>query len=112
MGNGNALLHGLGALRPDDIGKGLGGMADDMDIHVVKTDFHGAAKTGGAELQRGIEAVFNFLFVLRNGIELFPLTLGEGGAVQPSLIFFFVVAHFARDPPCGKMSICDKRSLR
>ena len=52
MGNNDALLLCLFPLGGDDIGKGLGGVADDMDVHMVQAQLHGAAQARGAELQR------------------------------------------------------------
>ena len=40
-------------LGQNDLGEGLGGVADDMDVHLVQAHAHGAPQTGGAELQRG-----------------------------------------------------------
>ena len=44
---------GLGPLLQDDLGKGLGGVADDMDIHPVQPHPHGAPQARG----RGIRNV-------------------------------------------------------
>ena len=90
--DGNALFLGVLALGGDDIGEALGGPADDMDVHLVQTDFHGAAQTGGAELQRAVEAVFDLLFVTGDALQLRVLGGGEGVAVEPALVFLFI-AH-------------------
>ena len=92
-GDGDALAHGLLALGHDDVGKRLGSVADDVDVHVVQSQLHGAAQTGGAELQGGEEAVFDLLLVAGDGVELVPLLLAEGGAVQPALVLFFIIPH-------------------
>ena len=51
------------ALGTDDIRKGLGRVTNNVDIHVVQAGFHGAAQSGGAELQRSIKSLPDFLFV-------------------------------------------------
>ena len=90
--DGNALFLGVLALGGDDIGEALGGPADDMDVHLVQTDLHGAAQTGGAELQRAVEAVLDLLFVAGDALQLRVLGGGEDVAVEPALVFLFV-AH-------------------
>ena len=91
--DGDALAHRLLAFGGDDVGKGLGRVADDMDVHVVKTDLHRAAQSGGAELQRGEKAAFDLLLVAGDRVEFSPLLLGEGRAVQPALVLFFIIPH-------------------
>ena len=93
MRDDDALLPGGLALGADDIGKGLGRMADDVDIHVVQAGLHRAAQTGGTELQRCEETLADFLLILADGIELGPLALAESGAVQPVLILFHERSH-------------------
>ena len=90
--DGNALLLGVLTLGGDDIGKALGGPADDMDVHLVQTDLHGAAQTGGAELQRAVEAVFDLLFIAGDALQLRVFGGGESVAVEPALVFLFI-AH-------------------
>ena len=51
------------SLSADHIREGLCCMANDVDIHVVQAGFHGAAQSGGAELQRSIKSLPDFLFV-------------------------------------------------
>ena len=92
IGNGNALALGFLALGGNDIGKGLGGVTDDVHVHVVQAQLHGASQAGGAELQRSKEAVLNLLLVIGDGVQLCPFFLAEGGAVQPVLVFFLVVS--------------------
>ena len=92
-GDGDTLRHGLLTLGHDDVGKGLGGVADDVDVHVVQAQLHGTAQTGGAELQGGEKAAFDLLLVAGDGVKLLPLLLAEGGAVQPALVFFLIIPH-------------------
>ena len=80
------------ALGGNNVGKGLGGVTDDVHVHVVQAQLHGASETGSAELQRGKEAVLDLLLVAGDGVKLCPFLLAEGGAVQPVLIFFLVVS--------------------
>ena len=93
MVNGNALAHSLLALGGDDVGKGLGRMADDMDVHVVKADLHRAAQTGGAEFQRSKETALDLLLITRDIVQFLPFLFGEGRAVQPALVLFFIIPH-------------------
>ena len=86
----DALLAGLLALGLDDRGKGLGGPADDVDVHAVETGGHYAAQSGGAELQRREKAALYLFIVLGDGGKLLPLLLAERGTVQPVLIFFLI----------------------
>ena len=90
----NTALHGLLAALGHHFGKGLGGMADDMDVHAVGAKAHHAAQARGAKGKRGKKAVFDFLVVVADSIELGPFRLAESGAVQPALISFTPVTHF------------------
>ena len=92
-GDNDALVHSLLTFSADNVCEGLSGMADDVDVHVVKTHLHGAAKAGSAELQRCKKAVFDFLFVVSDGFELCPFLFAECGVVQPVLIFFPIIPH-------------------
>ena len=85
-----ATLHGLAPLGQDDLGKGLGGVADHVDIHLMQAHAHGAPQAGGAEFQGGKEAGLDLFFIIGNALELSLLLLGEGGAVQPLLISFTI----------------------
>ena len=95
--DGHATLHGLLPLGLDDLGKGLGGVADHMDVHLVQTHAHGAAKTGGAELQGCKETAFDLLFVAGNALQLGLLLGGQGGAVEP-LFICISVGHWKNLP--------------
>ena len=93
VADGNALGSKCFALGQDDVGKGLGGVADDVDVHPAQADAHHAPQPGGAELEQGEEAVFDLACVVRKGGQLVLLRLGEGGAVQPAFILFLVGHH-------------------
>ena len=93
VGDGDALGLGLLALGGDHIGEGLGGMADHIGIHVVQAHLHGAAQTGGAELQRCIEAAFDLFLVILDGVQFLPLLFAESGTVKPALKLFLIVPH-------------------
>ena len=88
--DGHALPGALRSLGQDDLGKGLGGVADDVDVHLVQAHAHGAPQPGGAELQRGKKAAFDLLFISGDGLELGLLGLAEGGAVQPIQVSLLV----------------------
>ena len=90
--NRDPLLHGLFAFGFDHIRKSLGRMPDNMNVHIVQAGFHDAAQAGRAELQRRKEAVFDFLFVLRNGVQLIPFLFAEAWAVHPAAVFFHVIS--------------------
>ena len=90
--NSDALLLGFLTLSADNICKSLSSVADNVDVHVVQAQLHGAAKAGGAELQRSEETAFDFLFIVLDCIQLCPFLLGESGAVQPMLILFLVAS--------------------
>ena len=93
----NALAAGFRPLGLDDLGKGLGGVADDMHIHAAQTHGHFAAQARGAKLQRGEKAAFDLLGIVFNGLQLLPLRGAECGAVQPTLIFF-LITHWISSP--------------
>ena len=46
------------------LGKGLGSMADDMDVHLVQAGTHGAPQASGAEGKLVKEAAFDLLGVI------------------------------------------------
>ena len=62
--HGNALGSKVFALGQDDVGKGLGGVADDVDVHPAQADAHHAPQPGGAELEQGEEAVCDLACVV------------------------------------------------
>ena len=82
----HAALHRLGALGQNDLGEGLGGVADDVDVHLVQADAHGAAQAGGAELQRGKEPALNLLLVAGNRAQLLLFRLAERRTAEPLFI--------------------------
>ncbi len=86
VAHGHAALGGRVALGQDHFGKGLGGVADHVDVHLVQADAHGAPQTGGAELQGGEKAALDLLLVAGDAPQLLLLRLAEGGAAEPFLI--------------------------
>ena len=84
--HGHAPLGGVAALGQDDLGEGLGGVADDVDVHLVQSHAHGAPQAGGAELQGGEKAALDLLLIVGDAAQLLFLRLAEGRAVQPFLI--------------------------
>ena len=92
IGNGDALALCFLALGGNNVGEGLGSVTNDVHVHVVQAQLHGASETGSAELQRGKEAILDLLLVIGDGVKLCPFLLAEGGAVQPMLILFLVVS--------------------
>ena len=95
--DGYAPLHGLGTLGQYDLSKGLGGMADDVDVHPVQANAHGAAQTGGAEGQLVEEAGLDLLGIVLNGFQLRFFVSGQGGTVQPFFVLFHEI-HFLVPP--------------
>ena len=86
----NTAVHSLLSFGLDDLGKGLGGVADDVDIHPVQADGHGAAQTGGAELQRTEEPALDLFGIICDGSKLCLLRLAQRGGREPLLISFHV----------------------
>ena len=84
--HGHAPGGGFGPLLQDDLGKGLSGVADHMDVHPVQAHTHGAPQTGGAEGQLVKKAALDLLLVPLDGLQLRLLCRGEGGTVQPFLV--------------------------
>ena len=78
--------HRLGSLGQNDLGEGLGSMADRVDVHAVSSHPHGAPETGGAELQLGEKAGLDLFVVVFDGLQLGLLLVRQGGAGQPGLI--------------------------
>ena len=62
--DGYALFHCLLALGLDDVCKRLGGVADDVDIHLMQTELHCSAQSGSAELERRKKAALDLFFVV------------------------------------------------
>ena len=62
--DGYALFHCFLALSLDDICKRLGGVADDVDIHLMQTELHCSAQSGSAELERRKKAALDLFFVV------------------------------------------------
>ena len=92
---------GLGPLLQDDLGEGLGGVADDVDVHPVQPHPHGAPQAGGAEGQLVEKAGLDLLVVALDGLQLRLLRGGEGRAVQPLLISI-TIGHIV-GPPINKI---------
>ena len=88
---GHAPALGLLPLGADDVGKALGGPADDMDVHLVQAHLHGAPQTGGAELQRPVEPLADLLLVAADALQLRVLLRRQRRGGQPLLIFPHVV---------------------
>ena len=88
---GHAPAPGVLTLGADDVGKALGGPADDMDVHLVQAHLHGAPQTGGAELQRPVEPLADLLFVAADALQLGVLLRRQCRGGQPLLIFLHVV---------------------
>src|SRR5699024_8411245 len=61
--DGHASALRLLALGGDDVGEGLGGVSDDIDVHMVQPHGHGAPQAGGAELQRAVKPALDLLGV-------------------------------------------------
>ena len=85
--DGDAPLLPLLTLGADNVGKALGGPADDVDVHIVEAHIHGAPQSGGAELQRPVEPALDLLGVVFDGLQLGLLLRGQSGAGQPLLVF-------------------------
>ena len=88
---GHAPALGLLPLGADDVGKALGGPADDMDVHLVQARLHGAPQTGGAKLQRPVEPFPDLLLVAADALQLRVLLRRQRRGGQPLLIFPHVV---------------------
>ena len=93
MGNGNALVHSFLTLSHNNIGKCLSCVADYMNVHVVQTQLHGAAKTCSTKGEGCEKSVLDFLFIVSDGVEFCPFTFGKRGAIQPTLVFFLIASH-------------------
>ena len=89
----HAPLRGLAPLLQNDLGEGLGGVADHIQVHAVDAHAHGAPQAGGAEFQGAEEAGFDLLVVPGDGRKLGVLRGGQNGTVQPGFVDF-LVAHF------------------
>ena len=86
----------LPALVQDDLGEGLGGVADGVHVHPAQAHAHDPPEAGGAEFQLVKEAVFDLGLVAGQGGQLGVLLGGEGVAFQPVLVGF-LIGH--RDSP-------------
>ena len=93
------------ALGFDDLRERLRGVADDMNVHAAAAERHLAAQAGRAELERGEKAALDLFFVVADGVEFFPLRIGERGAVEPALVFFHIITH------CRLLPSAPQRSL-
>ena len=93
------------ALGLDDLRERLRGVADDVNVHAAAAERHLAAQTGCAELERGEKAALDLFFVVADGVELFPLRIGERGTIEPALVFFHIITH------CRLLPSAPQRSL-
>ena len=93
------------ALGLDDLRERLRGVADDVNVHAAAAERHLAAQAGRAELERGEKAALDLFFVVADGVEFFPLRIGERGAVEPALVFFHIITH------CRLLPSAPQRSL-
>ena len=91
--DGDAARARTRALGLDDLRERLRGVTDDVDIHAAAAERHLTAQAGRAELERGEKAALDLFFIIADGIELFPLRIGERGTVEPTLVFFHVITH-------------------
>ena len=91
--DGDAARARTRALGLDDLRECLRGVADDVDVHAAAAERHLTAQAGRAELERGEKAALDLFFIIADGIELFPLRIGERGTVEPTLVFFHVITH-------------------
>ena len=80
---------------------GLGGEADDMDIHPVQPHPHGAPQARGAEGKLIKKAGFDLLVIALDGCQLCLLGGREGRAVQPCMISI-KIGHIV-GPPINKI---------
>ena len=87
IADGNGLAA---ALRLDPVGKALGRLTDNINIHAVGAGADDAAQTSGAELQGHGKAVLNggivTLDAFQLGLEVCIVQLGS----QPTVIHFFI----------------------
>ena len=101
VADGHALGRSLGALGQNDLGKGLGGVADDVAVHLVQTHAHGAPQAGGAKFQGGEEAALDLLFVAADGLQLRLLGGVQSGGSEPLFIGITIghnkTSHFKSD---------------
>ena len=97
--DGHAAPLRLLALGADDIGKALGGPADDVHVHLVQPHLHGAPQSGGAELQRTVKPALDLLFISGDGFQFLYLISRQHTAVQPLFVFTHVIPHRSRPPP-------------
>ena len=94
--DGHTFLFGLIALGGDNVGKALGGPADDVYVHLVQTHLHGAPQSGGTEFQRAVEPALDLLLVPGDGLQ-FGLFVGvQRVAGQPTLVFPLIVQHIQK----------------
>ncbi len=99
--DGHAPLDSLRALGQNHLGEGLGGVADDVDVHPVGAHPHGAPEAGGTELQLGEEAGLDLLVVVFDGLQFGLLLGGQGGTGQPGLVSITIGHNYITS--CGKI---------
>ena len=103
--DGDAARARTRALGLDDLRERLRCVADDVDVHAAAAERHLTAQAGRAELERGEKAALDLFFIIADGIELFPLRIGERGAVEPTLVFFHVITHRLLLPSAPRRSL-------
>ena len=104
--DGHAAPLRVPALGADDIGKPLGGPADDVHVHLVQPHLHGAPQSGGTELQRTVKPALDLLFISGDGFQLLHLIGRQCAAVQPLFVLTHVIHHRSRPPPQLPHSEC------
>ena len=87
VSDGDAALHGLRAVRNDELCKALCGLTDGKAVHAVEADAQNAAQAGGAERQRRIEAALDLLVIICNRLQLRVFLCIQRTALQPVLVF-------------------------
>ena len=97
--DGHAAPLRVPALGADNIGKTLGGPADDVHVHLVQPHLHGAPQSGGTELQRTVKPALDLLFISGDGFQFLYLISRQCAAVQPLFVFTHVIPHRSRPPP-------------
>ena len=83
----------MGSFFQDNLGEGLGGVTDDMNVHPIQAHPHSAPQASGAEGELVKEAAFDLLGVIGDGFQLGLFRRREGGAVEPFLISFQIRQH-------------------
>ena len=93
-GDGDTAALGLFALGTDHVGKALGGVPDDIDVHLVQAHLHGATQSGGTKFQGAVEPAFDLLGVIADRFQLCLLVRGQHTAGEPFFIFLHIIHRF------------------